>query len=152
MTDTLILSEQLSTICNPEIAALRSVVQGLVAENQRLREHMASVTMTNAAALMVELREAQALLEMQNAQLERHNHFIRHTFGRYLNNDVVAHLLDSPTGLALGGERRKVTLLMSDLRGFTTLPEHLRPEEVVTILNRHLAAMVEIILRYHGTI
>jgi adenylate cyclase len=112
------------------------------------------MTTANAAAtaLMVELRETQALLQRQNAQLERHNRFIRHTFGRYLNNDVVAHLLDSPTGLALGGERRKVTLLMSDLRGFTTLSEHLRPEEVVTILNRYLGAMTDIILRYHGTI
>src|SRR5262245_1371917 len=154
MTDTLILSEQLPTVRNTEIAALRSVVQDLVAENQRLREHMASVTTANAAAaaLMVELREAQALLQRQNAQLELHNRFIRHTFGRYLNNDVVARLLDSPTGLALGGERRKVTLLMSDLRGFTTLSEHLRPEEVVTILNRHLGTMADIILRYHGTI
>src|SRR5512144_1271397 len=107
MTDTLIPSEQLPATRNTEIAALRSVVQGLVAENQRLREHMASVTTANAAAaaLIVELREAQALLQMQNAQLELHNRFIRHTFGRYLNNDVVARLLDSPTGLALGGER-----------------------------------------------
>src|SRR5215510_3068644 len=105
MTDTLILSEQLPTVRNTEIAALRSVVQDLVAENQRLRQHMASMTTANAAAaaLTVELREAQALLQMQNAQLELHNRFIRHTFGRYLNNDVVARLLDSPTGLALGG-------------------------------------------------
>src|SRR5512145_3031721 len=107
MTDTLILSEQLSAVHNTETAALWSVVQGLVAENQRLREHMASVTTANAnaAALIAELREAQALLQRQNVQLERHNRFIRHTFGRYLNNDVVARLLDSPTGLALGGER-----------------------------------------------
>jgi class 3 adenylate cyclase len=154
MSDTLILSEQLSAVHNTETAALRSVIQGLVAENQRLREHIASVTTANAAAaaLIVELREAQALLQMQNAQLELHNRFIRHTFGRYLNNDVVARLLDSPMGLALGGERRKVTLLMSDLRGFTTLSERLRPEEVVTILNRYLGAMADIILRYHGTI
>jgi adenylate cyclase len=41
---------------------------------------------------------------------------------------------------------------MSDLRGFTTLSEYLHPEEVVTILNRHLGTMVDVIRRYHGTI
>src|SRR5215467_5623257 len=137
-----------------DTAALRSAVQGLETDNQRLREQMAAVASANAhaAELMVELHEAQATLTEQNAQLELHNRFIRQTFGRYLTNEVVASLLDSPTGLALGGEKRKVTLLMSDLRGFTTLSEYLRPEDVVTILNRHLGTMVDVILRYHGTI
>jgi Adenylate and Guanylate cyclase catalytic domain len=137
-----------------EIAALRSAVQRLETDNQRLQEQMASVATANAhaAELMVELQEAQQLLQEQNAQLELHNRFIRQTFGRYLTNEVVASLLDSPTGLAIGGEKRKVTLLMADLRGFTTLSERLHPEEVVTILNRYLGTMVDVILRYHGTI
>ena len=78
--------------------------------------------------------------------------FLRQTFGRYLSDDVVNSLLDSPTGLELGGEKRKVTLLMSDLRGFTTLSEHLQPEQVVTLLNRYLGIMADIILKYQGTI
>src|SRR5712691_4946750 len=136
------------------IVALHAVIQGLEADNQRLREQLAAVARANAhaAELMVELHEAQQQLQAQNAQLELHNGFIRQTFGRYLTNEVVASLLDSPTGLALGGEKRQVTLLMSDLRGFTTLSEYLHPEEVVTILNRHLGTMVDVILRYHGTI
>src|SRR5262249_30248831 len=102
--------------------------------------------------LMAELEETQQRLREQNNQLDLHNRFIRQTFGRYLTNEVVASLLDSPTGLAIGGEKRKVTLLMSDLRGFTSLTERLYPEQVLTILNRHLSAMVDVILRYHGTI
>ena len=78
--------------------------------------------------------------------------FLRQTFGRYLSDDVVNSLLDSPTGLELGGVKRKVTLLMSDLRGFTTLSEHLQPEQVVTLLNRYLGIMADIILKYQGTI
>ena len=85
-------------------------------------------------------------------QLERHNSFIRQTFGRYLSSDVVANLLDSPAGLELGGEKRTVTILMSDLRGFTAVAERLDAQEVMGFLNRYLEAMVNVILSYQGTI
>jgi adenylate cyclase len=65
---------------------------------------------------------------------------------------VVAQLLDAPEGFELGGELRKVTILMSDLRGFTALAECLQPQEVMTFLNRYLEAMVDVILAYRGTI
>jgi adenylate cyclase len=52
----------------------------------------------------------------------------------------------------LGGEKRKVTIVMSDLRGFTSLSERLPPERVVTMVNRYLGTMVEVILQYQGTI
>ena len=85
-------------------------------------------------------------------QLELRNRFIRETFGRYLSDEVVTSLLDSPTGLQLGGEKRKVTMVMSDLRGFTFLSERITPERVVALLNRYLAAMIKIIRQYQGTI
>ncbi|HVQ30177.1 MAG TPA: adenylate/guanylate cyclase domain-containing protein [Vicinamibacteria bacterium] len=84
--------------------------------------------------------------------LELRNRFIQNTFGRYLSDDVVKSLLESPEGLKLGGERRKVTILMSDLRGFTSLSESLGPEEVVRTLNGYLGAMAEVILRHQGLI
>ena len=85
-------------------------------------------------------------------QVELRNRFIRETFGRYLTDEVVATLLESPTGLQIGGEKRKVTMMMADLRGFTSLSERLAPERVVTILNRYLSTMVKIIKQYEGTI
>jgi adenylate cyclase len=85
-------------------------------------------------------------------QLELRNRFIRTTFGRYLADEVVTSLLDSPEGLKLGGERREVTILMADLRGFTSLSGWLAPEQVVVILNRYLGTMVDIIMRHQGTI
>jgi PAS domain S-box-containing protein len=85
-------------------------------------------------------------------QLELRNRFIRETFGRYLTEEVVATLLESPAGLQIGGEKRKVTMMMADLRGFTSLAERLAPERVVAILNRYLAAMVNIVKQYGGTI
>jgi adenylate cyclase len=84
--------------------------------------------------------------------LEVRNRFIQNTFGRYLSDEVVAGLLESPEGLRLGGESRRVTILMSDLRGFTAVSERLGPEQVVRMLNTYLGAMADVILRYNGTI
>jgi adenylate cyclase len=84
--------------------------------------------------------------------LEARNVFIRETFGRYVSDEVVSALLNAPGGLRLGGEVRTVTILMSDLRGFTAMAERLSPEAVVGLLNGYLEAMVEIIMRWHGTI
>ncbi|MBW4693925.1 MAG: adenylate/guanylate cyclase domain-containing protein [Lyngbya sp. HA4199-MV5] len=77
---------------------------------------------------------------------------MRRTFGRYLTDEVVASLLETPGGLTLGGERRKVTILISDLRGFSAISERLPPEQVVTILNLYLGTMSDTITYYNGTI
>ena len=108
-------------------------------------ETMLEMTTDHADAL-------EADLQSQAEALARRSQFIRETFGRYVSEDVVAQLLDAPEGFELGGELRKVTILMSDLRGFTALAEYLAPQEVMTFLNRYLEAMVEVILAYQGTI
>ncbi len=77
---------------------------------------------------------------------------LRKTFGRYLTDEVVANLLEHPEGLKMGGERRTITILTSDLRGFTALSERLSPEEVVKILNFYLGKMADVITQYQGTI
>jgi adenylate cyclase len=61
-------------------------------------------------------------------QLERNERFIRATFGRYLSDDIVTEILERPEGLELGGDLREVTIMMSDIRGFTTLSEQLPPD------------------------
>ncbi len=85
-------------------------------------------------------------------QLERNERFIRQTFGRYLSDDIVAQLLEAPEGLELGGDLREVTIMMSDICGFTTLAEHLPPPKVVSLLNRYFEHMTSIIFQYEGTI
>jgi adenylate cyclase len=84
--------------------------------------------------------------------LELRNRFIRSLFGRYLSDEVVSGLLATPEGPRLGGEQRKVTLLMSDLRGFTPLTEGLSPEQVLHLLNSYLGLMADVILSHQGTI
>ncbi|MFT7287215.1 MAG: adenylate cyclase [Halieaceae bacterium] len=85
-------------------------------------------------------------------QLERNERFIRATFGRYLSDDIVTEILERPEGLELGGDLREVTIMMSDIRGFTTLSEQLPPDRVVSMLNRYLGAMTDIIMQFEGTI
>ncbi len=97
-------------------------------------------------------KRIEAELQRVAGEVELRNRFIRETFGRYLTDEVVDTLLDSPSGLTMGGEKRKVTMIMADLRGFTSLSERLAPKWVVAILNRYLATMVTIIKRYNGTI
>ncbi len=90
--------------------------------------------------------------ELYRDQLERNERFIRATFGRYLSDDIVTEILERPEGLDLGGDLREVTIMMSDIRGFTTMSEQLPPDRVVSMLNRYLGAMTDIILQYNGTI
>jgi PAS domain-containing protein len=97
-------------------------------------------------------KKIEAELTRLASEVELRNRFIRETFGRYLTDEVVDSLLDSPAGLKIGGEKRKVTMLMADLRGFPSLSERLDPREVVGLLNRYLSAMVAIIKKYSGTI
>jgi class 3 adenylate cyclase len=82
----------------------------------------------------------------------RQRDFIRTTFGRYVSPEVVKTLLESPEGLRLGGEKRVVTILMSDLRGYTRFAEHGDPAQVMEVLNGYLARMTEIVIAHGGTI
>jgi adenylate cyclase len=84
--------------------------------------------------------------------LEKRNRFIQQIFGRYVADEVVQNLLETPEGLRLGGEKRQVTILMSDLRGFTATAERLAPERVVEMLNVYLTEMTEVISGYKGVI
>jgi class 3 adenylate cyclase len=82
----------------------------------------------------------------------KQRNFIRDTFGRYISQEVVDNLFSSPDKLKLGGELREVTFLVSDLRGFTALSSRMEPDKVIQILNRFLEPMVDIIIRYKGTV
>lgn len=97
-------------------------------------------------------KQIEAEVKRLAREVELRNTFIRDTFGRYLTDEVVTTLLDSPTGLQMGGEKRKVTMVMADLRGFTSISERLAPKWVVSMLNRYFDTMVKIIKRYEGTI
>jgi len=83
--------------------------------------------------------------------LKQRDH-IRDTFGRYLTEEVVNRLLESEDGLKLGGENREISILISDLRGFTPITADMPPEKVIALLNRYLGNMVEIIMDHKGIV
>ncbi len=93
---------------------------------------------------------AQAFTRMAAGLKERDR--IRDTFGRYLTREVVDRLLESKDGLRLGGEAREISMIMSDIRGFTAMASDRKPEEVICFLNRYLGKMVDILMEYRGII
>ncbi|MGQ0545601.1 MAG: adenylate/guanylate cyclase domain-containing protein, partial [Betaproteobacteria bacterium] len=95
---------------------------------------------------------AQAALASEKARSEEMAALLRKMFGRYLAPEVMASLLENPAGLELGGEKRRVTVMLTDLRGFTALAERLAPEQVVRMLNGYFEVMLEVIERHHGTV
>ncbi len=82
----------------------------------------------------------------------RQRDFIRDTFGRYLTKEVVTRLLEHQDGLQLGGESREISMMMSDLRGFTALTSTMSPDRVIAFLNRYLGKMLEILMDHRGVI
>jgi len=104
---------------------------------------------------LVELRDAvKAMNKIRalNTQLELRNKLLSETFGRYLSDEIVRQLLDTPDGLTLGGKKRTLTIMMSDLRGFTAHSECMEAHALISMLNNYLEKMTEIIQKHNGTI
>lgn len=77
---------------------------------------------------------------------------IERTFGRYVDKTVAEELMKRPEALRLGGQKRIVTIMMADLRNFTSVAEKLSPEQVITIINRYFSRMISVIERFRGII
>ncbi|MDR2210903.1 MAG: adenylate/guanylate cyclase domain-containing protein [Spirochaetaceae bacterium] len=83
---------------------------------------------------------------------DREKKFIRKAFSTYVSDDVVKEIIADPSRLQLGGVKRHMSALFTDIRNFTTVAEKLEPEDLVSLLNRYLTAMSDVILKEKGTI
>jgi adenylate cyclase len=81
---------------------------------------------------------------------ERERKKVRGAFQYYLNASVVEQMLKDPEKLKLGGEKKDLTVLFSDIRGFTSISEHMTPERLVKFLNEYLTKMTDIVFKYDG--
>jgi len=81
---------------------------------------------------------------------EREKQKIRGAFQYYLTASVINEMLKDPTKLKLGGDKKKLTVLFSDIRGFTTISEKLSPEDLVHLLNEYLTSMTDLVFKYEG--
>jgi adenylate cyclase len=88
----------------------------------------------------------------QMARSLREKEMIKRAFTRYVAREVVEEILKDPERLVLTGERREVTVLFCDVRGFTPLSERLSPEEVVSLLNDFYTLMIETTFKHDGTL
>ncbi len=86
------------------------------------------------------------------AEDRRQRKFIRQAFSRYLAPSVVTRLMENPAALSLGGERREMTFLFTDVAGFTTLSEQMDAADLARILNDYLGGICRVILHHEGTV
>ncbi len=98
--------------------------------------------------------ELGALTESFNrmARSLREKEMIKRAFTRYVAREVVEEILKNPESMVLTGERREVTVLFCDVRGFTPMSERMSPEEVVVLLNDFYNLMIETTFKHDGTL
>lgn len=86
-------------------------------------------------------------------EIESKNRLLRTLFGRYVSEEVAAEIVADPERhLRLGGEKREVTVVFGDLRGFTPLAEQLDPHDAVEILNAYLKVVIDTVFEFGGTL
>ena len=118
------------------------------------RDSRNTVTLTLTVGFALTFAVLGFVVRRAGLELERHQdeeERIKDLLGRYVSHQVAQQIL-THGGLAVCGERREMTILFADIRGFTTFSEKLPPERVVALLNDYLAAMTDVVFKYDGTV
>ena len=77
---------------------------------------------------------------------------VKSTFKKYVSKNIVDKLLENEDSLNLGGTESDITILFSDIRGFTSMSEKLSPTEIVKLLNKYFKSMIDVVFKYNGTL
>jgi adenylate cyclase len=148
------------------IAGIVALLVILILIRETTRSVGASIADISAAAAKVSTGDYTGMLSEDRSdeigELKRNFNFmmeglkrrdlIEQTFGRYVDKKIAEELMNKPEALRLGGETRTVTIMMSDLRDFTSKTERLQPQQVIKMLNRYFSRMIAVIERYRGII
>jgi PAS domain S-box-containing protein len=149
------------THVRPLRESLRSLIQAVIEKQMMLSEEIVSeIPPRGAVSLQMRvspLRDNRAetlgvAIVVDDLTAQRRLEAVRDMFKRYVSPAVVDSLPSDPAQLQLGGQRRTVTVLFADLRGFTEFSEKLDPVELVDVLNRYLGIAAEQILAEDGTL
>lgn len=87
-----------------------------------------------------------------NERLEEENRRLEDAIGRYLSKAIARHIMESPDGLSMGGKKKTLTVLMSDIRSFTAISERMKANDLLEMLNHYLDEMTAIINSHKGTV
>lgn len=82
----------------------------------------------------------------------RHESETRSTFGRFISSAIVEEILKTPDSLKPGGEKKEISIMFTDLAGFTSISEKLEPEQLTELMNEYLGEMTSLLFQYHGTL
>ncbi|MCL2294698.1 MAG: response regulator [Spirochaetes bacterium] len=103
-------------------------------------------------ALLLKRIEVHLLVQDQRKTLEYFYENLRKAFSTYLSGDVVEEIIADPTRLQLGGINRRMSVMFTDVEGFTSISDRLNPSELVSLLNQYLSTMSDVIMEKKGTI
>jgi adenylate cyclase len=93
-----------------------------------------------------------AMAVTRSSASEAQARFIRETFAQFVPPDVVSEMIQDPASFVMGGQRRDLSLLFSDIRSFTTISEDLGPSDTTKLLNEYLTPMTRIVFESRGTL
>jgi len=132
--------------------SLSTIIKGRGDTTFRVTMSRLSGEAAGSVVIVLEDQTQELKLQRERKREEQAKNRLQSMLQRYLSPTIAGQLANSPDELKLGGERQEITILFADLRGFTTLGEHLAPEELVNILNRYLALAVREIFVQEGTL
>jgi class 3 adenylate cyclase len=149
----MVFSQQMGTLFQ-NLASKEHLEKTVWKRTKELKTVNAELTKINTdlGQEIVTRKRTEEKLRLAEREAKELSAFLKKIFGRYISTKVMDTLLENPSALELGGERKNVTIMMSDLRGFTAMTERLDPEQVVSMLNTYFEVMVEVVHQYNGTI
>jgi adenylate cyclase len=149
-SDSVLVQKVRSTMCAPLVGGEGRVLGVLYVDNltvtHRFRESDLEFLIAFAGIA------AAAIENSRYAERIRHEALVRSSFERYFAPSLAERIAESPTAATLGGDRRPVAVLFSDLRGFTALSETMRPDTVAALLSEYFTEMVECVFKHGGTL